>query len=81
MAEAVETAGVDLPLWKTSWAVVAPVPVSVAMNDPNAVVPENKKTKDKVQNFQTAMLQDAQTHTMEIKLDLENETLVCSRQR
>lgn len=44
------------------------------MNDPNAVVPENKKTKDKVQNFQTAMLQDAQTHTMEIKLDLENET-------
>lgn len=54
--------------------IVAPVPVSVAMNDPNAVVPENKKTKDKVQNFQTAMLQDAQTHTMEIKLDLENET-------
>ena len=42
--------------------------------NPNAVVPENKKTKDKVQNFQTAMLQDAQTHTMEIKLDLENET-------
>ncbi|WP_419051265.1 hypothetical protein, partial [Hominenteromicrobium sp.] len=41
--------------------IVAPVPVSVAMNDPNAVVPENKKTKDKVQNFQTAMLQDAQT--------------------
>ena len=27
-----------------------------------------------MQNFQTAMLQDAQTHTMEIKLDLENET-------
>lgn len=74
VAEAVETAGVDLSAVEDELGIVAPVPVSVAMNDPNAVVPENKKTKDKVQNFQTAMLQDAQTHTMEIKLDLENET-------
>ena len=69
MAEAVETAGVDLSAVEDELGIVAPVPVSVAMNDPNAVVPENKKTKDKVQNFQTAMLQDAQTHTMEIKLE------------
>lgn len=73
VAEAVETAGVDLSAVEDELGIVAPVPVSVAMNDPNAVVPENKNTKDKVQNFQTAMLQDAQTHTMEIKLDLENE--------
>ena len=73
VAEAVETAGVDLSAVEDELGIVAPVPVSVAVNDPNAVVPENKNTKDKVQNFQTAMLQDAQTHTMEIKLDLENE--------
>ena len=78
VAEAVENAGVDIDEVENELGIVAPVPVSAFAGDPYAkqhgIDIEKDADGDNLPGFQKAMLQDAQTRTMEIKLDLENET-------
>lgn len=76
VAEAVENAGVNIDDVENELGIVAPVPVSAFAGDPYAKqhgieTDENEDLPD----FQKAMIQDAQTRTMEIKLDLESDTL------
>ena len=80
VAEAVENAGVDLDEVENELGIVAPVPVSAFAGDPYAKqhgieMDAGAGGDASLPDFQKAMLQDAQTRTMEIKLDLENETL------
>lgn len=80
VAEAVENAGVDLDEVENELGIVAPVPVSAFAGDPYAKqhgieMDAGAGGDASLPDFQKAMLQDAQTRTMEIKLDLESETL------
>lgn len=79
VAEAVENAGVDIDEVENELGIVAPVPVSAFAGDPYAkqhgIEVESGKGEDNLPEFQKAMLQDAQTRTMEIKLDLDSDTI------
>lgn len=77
VAEAVENAGVNLDEVEDELGIVAPVPVSAFAGDPYAKQHgiEAEAGEENLPDFQKAMIQDAQTRTMEIKLDLENESL------
>lgn len=77
VAEAVENAGVNLDEVEDELGIVAPVPVSAFAGDPYAKQHGIEATteEDNLPEFQKAMIQDAQTRTMEIKLDLENDSL------
>ncbi len=80
VAEAVENAGVDLDEVENELGIVAPVPVSAFAGDPYAKqhgigVETGAKSEAELPDFQKAMMQDAQTRTMEIKLDLESDML------
>ena len=77
VAEAVENAGVNLDEVEDELGIVAPVPVSAFAGDPYAKqhgIEGGTDDKD-LPDFQKAMLQDAQTRTMEIKLDIENDSV------
>ena len=79
VAEAVENAGVDLDEVENELGIVAPVPVSAFAGDPYAkqhgIDVEAGAGDEHLPEFQKAMLQDAQTRTMEIKLDPGRDTL------
>lgn len=79
VAEAVENAGVDLDEVENELGIVAPVPVSAFAGDPYAkqhgIDVEAGAGDENLPEFQKAMLQDAQTRTMEIKLDPGRDTL------
>lgn len=77
VAEAVENAGVNLDEVEDELGIVAPVPVSAFAGDPYAKQHgiEAQSGEENLPEFQKAMIQDAQTRTMEIKLDLENDSL------
>ncbi len=77
VAEAVENAGVNLDEVEDELGIVAPVPVSAFAGDPYAKQHgiEAEAGEENLPEFQKAMIQDAQTRTMEIKLDLENDSL------
>lgn len=79
VAEAVENAGVDIDEVENELGIVAPVPVSAFAGDPYAkqhgIDVEAGAGDENLPEFQKAMLQDAQTRTMEIKLDPGSDTL------
>lgn len=79
VAEAVENAGVDIDEVENELGIVAPVPVSAFAGDPYAkqhgIDVEAGAGDENLPEFQKAMLQDAQTRTMEIKLDPGRDTL------
>ncbi|MBP3704570.1 MAG: hypothetical protein J6I98_03455, partial [Clostridia bacterium] len=77
VAEAVENAGVDISDVEDELGIVAPVPVSAFAGDPYAKQHgiENGADDENLPEFQKAMIQDAQTRTMEIKLDVENDSV------
>ncbi len=77
VAEAVENAGVDIESVEDELGIVAPVPVSAFSGDPYAKQHgiETDVKSDGMPDFQKAMIQDAQTRTMEIKLDIENDSV------
>ena len=79
VAEAVENAGVNIDEVENELGIVAPVPVSAFAGDPYAkqhgIDVESGAGDAGLPEFQKAMLQDAQTRTMEIKLDPNSDTL------
>ena len=81
VAEAVETAGVDLSAVEDELGIVAPVPVSVAMNDPNAVVPENKRRRTRCRISRRRCCRTRRRTRWRLSLTLKMRRLVCSRQR
>lgn len=77
VADAVENAGVDIEQIDEEFGIVAPVPVSAFAGDPYARQHgiDAANAGDNLPEFQKAMLQDAETHTLEFKLDVENDSL------
>ena len=77
VAEAVESAGMDITEVEDELGIVAPVPVSAFAGDPYAKQHgiEGGEADTDLPEFQKAMIQDAQTRTMEIKLDIENDSV------
>ena len=77
VAEAVENVGVNIDEVEDELGIVAPVPVSAFAGDPYAKQHgiENGTEDEALPDFQKAMLQDAQTRTMEIKLDVINDSV------
>lgn len=77
VAEAVENVGVNIDEVEDELGIVAPVPVSAFAGDPYAKQHgiETGTEDEALPDFQKAMLQDAQTRTMEIKLDVINDSV------
>ncbi len=80
VAEAVENAGVDVGQIDEEFGIVAPIPVSAYAGDPYAKQHGLDSEKD-LPEFQRAMLQEAETRTMEFKLDMRATRWAFSRRR
>lgn len=76
VAEAVESAGVDMDRVEDELGILAPMPVTSFSADPYAkqhgIAAEDMEEDDQ---FQKAMMQTAENQTMEIKLNVLNDTV------
>ncbi len=84
VAEAVQTAGVDEEQIADEFGVVAPMPVTSFAADPYARqhgigVEGGKKRQEEIPDIQKAMLETSSDQTMEIKLNVLNDTVELQR--
>ena len=84
VAEAVQTAGVDEEQIADEFGVVAPMPVTSFAADPYARqhgigVEGNKRIQEDMPEIQKAMLETSNDQTMEIKLNVLNDTVELQR--
>ena len=84
VAEAVQTAGVDEEQIADEFGVVAPMPVTSFAADPYARqhgigVEGGKKNQEDIPDIQKAMLETSSDQTMEIKLNVLNDTVELQR--
>ena len=84
VAEAVQTAGVDEEEIADEFGVVAPMPVTSFAADPYARqhgigVEGGKKLQEEIPDIQKAMLETSSDQTMEIKLNVLNDTVELQR--
>lgn len=84
VAEAVQTAGVDEEQIADEFGVVAPMPVTSFAADPYARqhgigVEGGKKLQEEIPDIQKAMLETSSDQTMEIKLNVLNDTVELQR--
>lgn len=79
VAEAVETAGVNVDEVADELGILAPPPVTSFAADPYAkqhgINNENPADEEQADDFQKAMLESAKSQTMEIKLNVLNDTV------
>ncbi len=84
VAEAVQTAGVDESQIADEFGVVAPMPVTAFAADPYAKqhgieVEGEEQEQEGISNLQKAMLETSHDQTMEIKLNVLNDTIELQR--
>lgn len=78
VAEAVESAGIDVDEVADELGIVAPMPVTSFSADPYAKqhgISTETDSEEASDDFTKAMLETAQTQTMEIKLNVLNDTI------
>ena len=78
VAEAVQNAGVDVDDVADEFGIVAPMPVSAVSAEPIQAVNTNKSVED-TSDFHQAMLETSSDKSMELKLNVLNDTVEVQR--